>query len=199
MLLFIYAITHRDTLLVTDVCRLADTLTNSERIQLGITESVIYWQIDGGLDDLCRAIEPDDAPDRVTGERRVSTLDCRASMRHRTATEQHPEEMYYERMIHLTVDVPEMGGLPRPALARSANIVKASGGGEDSNTSVGVVCFDTHEKVIGTIAHVIGDRSYTQALAENWVLLLWIRGIRQTIDLRDDQRVVVAGPVKDTI
>ncbi|MCL2489736.1 MAG: hypothetical protein FWF36_03270 [Propionibacteriaceae bacterium] len=89
--------------------------------------------------------------------------------------------------------------LSRPALARSVNIVKASGGDGDSNAPAGIAAIDAHEKIVGKITHIIADRGYTQAEAKNWALLLWIRSISQTSDLRDDQRIVETGPVKGTI
>jgi hypothetical protein len=57
MLVFIYAVTHKHTLWLTDVARMARTLTTSQRLALGITKPVTYWQIDNGMTDLAHALE----------------------------------------------------------------------------------------------------------------------------------------------
>jgi hypothetical protein len=103
--------------------------------------------------------------------------------------------MFLGREIHITVDVPDLAGEPRPALARAVSVVR----GGAAKAPAGLDALDAHQKIVGKISTVIDDRGYAQAAAENWAVPLWLRGLAHTFDLKDDQMTHEPGPRPGTI
>ncbi|MBT2534325.1 hypothetical protein J7E83_19770 [Arthrobacter sp. ISL-48] len=127
-----------------------------------------------------------------------TSADPDARLGKKTATENHPKEMFFGYEAHFGVDAYPKGTVDAPRVIRSFVLVPAG----SSRAAAGLAGLDIVKEVAGKeyrLKTVYADRGYSMLKADNWQLPLWSRNIRQVCDLAQNQRTTRPSPHHGTI
>jgi len=97
--------------------------------------------------------------------------------------------------LHLSVDVPDLGGDARPGLIRGASLVPAG----TYKAEGGLSLIDAMIAADRKPSTILVDRGYTYLDTGQWARPVWARGIEQVLDLHTTQRGTRPGPIPGTI
>lgn len=97
--------------------------------------------------------------------------------------------------LHLSVDVPEVGGQARPGLIRGASLFPAG----TYKAEGGLALIDAMIAADRKPTTVLVDRGYTYLDTEQWAREVWSRGVEQVLDLHKNQRTRRPGPIPGTV
>lgn len=133
---------------------------------------------------------------RVGGDGRLQhSVDLDARDGYRSGKNMESKNIFLGYHLHISVDIPGLGGAPITPLARSIDVAPAGG----SSPRAALRILDNLAASGTPIDHVIADRGYTYAVAAAWALPLIERGITQSLDLHTNQRVTRPGPIPGTV
>lgn len=160
--------------------------------------AVRHWKTRGQPEK--NKLKPRKKPTRPGTEQSAewTSADPHAHMGHKTATENHPKDMFFGYEAHFGVDANPKGTVAAPRVIRSFVLVPAS----SSRAEAGLVSLDIVKKVAGDayrLTTVYADRGYSILKAVNWQLPLWSRNLRQVCDLTVNQRTTMGSTRPGTI
>lgn len=130
------------------------------------------------------------------GTRRSADPDARWGKK--TATDNHPKEMYFGYEAHFAVDAHPQGTVDAPRVLRSFVLVPAS----SDRAAAAVAALDIIKKVAAEgyrLSRVYIDRGYSMLKAENVQLPLWQRGLSPVFDLAQNQKTTQPSTHSGTI
>ncbi|WP_284753515.1 hypothetical protein [Arthrobacter sp. efr-133-R2A-120] len=161
--------------------------------------AVRHWKIRGQPEQ--ERMKPEKKPATKAGKEESqewSSVDPDAHLGKKTATENHPKEMFFGYEAHFGVDANPKGTLDAPRVIRSFVLVPAS----SSRAEAGLTSLDIVKKIAGAayrLTTVYADRGYSILKATNWQLPLWSRNLRQVCDLTINQRTTMSSTRPGTI
>lgn len=127
--------------------------------------------------------------------RHQHTIDPDARDGYRAGKNRSRKQVFNGWDLHLSVDVPDIGGAARPGLIRGAALCPAG----SYKAEGGLALIDAMEAADRKPTTILADRGYTYLNADSWARQVSARGIEQVLDLHESQRGTRPGPIPGTV